>query len=235
MVWDFDGTLVDTSARNLSVNRRIVADLTGRPWRSFPALASREAYEESLRVAVNWQEMYRRTYGFSDDDLEVVVTRWTPFQVSDPTPAPFFPGLEETVAALADLPQAIVSQNARPVIEAILSENGLAGRFDPVIGYAEVGMQRQKPAPDGLIRCVDALGLAEPGVVLYVGDHEADALFVANAARDLADAGRDLQVLSVAALFANGASVKGWQIPPDHVVRSPTEVLALARRLDGPA
>ena len=38
IVWDFDGTLVDSRHRNLSVNRSIIGELTGRSWREFEAL-----------------------------------------------------------------------------------------------------------------------------------------------------------------------------------------------------
>ncbi len=40
IMWDFDGTIVDSRHRNLSVNRKIVERLTGRAWEDFKALTS---------------------------------------------------------------------------------------------------------------------------------------------------------------------------------------------------
>ena len=44
VVWDFDGTLVDSSERNFRVARRIIRDALGKDETDFPFLASRRSY-----------------------------------------------------------------------------------------------------------------------------------------------------------------------------------------------
>ena len=43
VIWDFDGTLVDTRAKNIAVNRRIIEAVTGRPWTGLPEATPRKA------------------------------------------------------------------------------------------------------------------------------------------------------------------------------------------------
>jgi beta-phosphoglucomutase-like phosphatase (HAD superfamily) len=174
ILWDFDGTLADTRHKNLSVNRRIVEELSGRPWPEFTALGTIEAYDEAVRRAVNWRELYRANFGFTDDDCDRAAAVWASYQLQDRTPAPLFEGLPEVVRELADLPQGIVSQNARDHIIEWLAAARLKRHFGSIVGYQEVPLGRQKPHPDGLLVGLEELiGLA-PGRALYIGDHEGD-------------------------------------------------------------
>ena len=56
VIWDFDGTLVDSSERNFRVARRIIRDALGKDETDFPFLASRRSYEETVRRRPNWRE-----------------------------------------------------------------------------------------------------------------------------------------------------------------------------------
>ena len=73
ILWDFDGTLVDTRARNLQVNRRIIQELTGRGWEEFPVLRSQTSYDEAQRAAVNWREFYRANIDLDDHQIDWVI------------------------------------------------------------------------------------------------------------------------------------------------------------------
>lgn len=231
ILWDFDGTLADTRHKNLSVNRRIVEELSGRPWPEFTALGTIEAYDEAVRRAVNWRELYRANFGFTDDDCDRAAAVWASYQLQDRTPAPLFEGLPEVVRELADLPQGIVSQNARDHIIEWLAAARLKRHFGSIVGYQEVPLGRQKPHPDGLLVGLEELiGLA-PGRALYIGDHEGDTLCAAATSRVLRRRGIDLEVLSVAATFADGGDQERWRCRPDYTAARPADVPAIVRRL----
>jgi phosphoglycolate phosphatase-like HAD superfamily hydrolase len=233
IIWDYDGTLVDSRHRNLSVNRRIVDDLTGRAWSEFPVLRSVDAYDAAVARCRNWRDFYHREFGLSEAHVAEAGRLWTLGQLSDPTPVRAFEGVPEAIEALRHLPQAVVSQNDREIITSALGDLGLGDRFDPVIGYREVLPDRQKPAPDGLLDCLDAMGLDEPASVLYVGDHPTDAICVAEARSALRAKGRKVTVRSVAVLYG-GESTDGWPVPPDFTADSPTQVVEIARRAGPP-
>ena len=186
IIWDYDGTLVDSRYRNLSVNRSIVEELTKRPWSDFRALASIPEYDAAVARCTNWRDFYAREFGLDVPRIETAGHLWTRYQLSDRPPVTPFPGVLEALDELAHLPHGIVSQNARGIIAATLEPLGLGGRFSHVIGYEEVPPERQKPAPDGLLGCIEALTGLESGTTFYVGDHPTDTECVARARSELA-------------------------------------------------
>jgi phosphoglycolate phosphatase-like HAD superfamily hydrolase len=224
VLWDFDGTLADTRRRNLSVNRRIIQEITGRPWQDFAALTSVEAYLAAWERVGNWQELYAEVFGLSLPQWRAASQKWAPYQLDDSTPVPLFPGIRETLKDLKDYPQAVVSQNDRTIIARVLEDNGVDHFFSALVGYAEVPIDRQKPAPDGLLRALDILGVEEPATALYIGDHETDMLCAANANRDLTALGHELWFRFAAVDFIGGSGAAPWMIASDHRLHRPPEI-----------
>jgi HAD superfamily hydrolase (TIGR01549 family) len=231
ILWDFDGTLADTRQRNLSVNRRIIQEITRRPWQDVPALTSVEAYLAAWERVSNWQELYSEVFGLSLEQWQSAARKWAPYQLDDTTPVLLFPGIEETLGDLKNFPQAVVSQNERTIISQVLEDNGVAHFFSALVGYAEVPMNRQKPAPDGLLRALEILGIEEPAIALYIGDHETDMVCAANANRDLVAMGHELWFRSVAIQHSGRSGVTRWKTPPDHQFGRPAEICQLVASL----
>lgn len=231
VLWDFDGTLADTLQRNLSVNRRIVEEVTERSWRDVAGLTSVEAYVAAWNRVSNWQELYTGAFGLSEEQSAEAAQRWAPYQLDDQTRVPLFDGIGAVLEKLRRFPQAIVSQNERAIIAQILSTGQADHFFTAIVGYAEVPIDRQKPAPDGLFSALDILGIEEPASVLFIGDHETDIICATNANRDLTAMGRDLRVVSVAAHYMSGGDSPEWSIAPDYHVYHPGEVGQLVDRL----
>ena len=229
VIWDFDGTLVDSHRKNLQVNRTIIHRLTGRPASSFAALSSIEAYELAVARARNWREFYSREFDLRDADVERAGQLWPALQRSDPTPQPPFGGVRETLDELSDLPHGILSQNDSLVINESLDASGLSGHFRVVLGYAELGPEHQKPAAGGLLRCIDALGIGEASRVYFIGDHETDTMCASNARAALSQAGSAVEVMSVGAFFGDFIEGDGWEVSPDHVARRPAEIVDIVR------
>lgn len=231
LIWDFDGTLVDTRRRNLSVTREIVERVAGREAAEFPALATVERYERLNRRVANWRELYREAFGFDEEEIDRAGELWAEHQLRSPVPTPLFEGVAEAVAGVPDVPQGVVSLNARENIEKVLDGEGLRDRFRTIVGYEEVPLRRQKPAPDGLLRCLETLGATGTGSVLYVGDHLTDVRCAAAANRRLREDGSSIRVVAVAAGYGPTSEPAGWSPAPDHVARRPVDVTELARRM----
>ena len=236
VVWDFDGTLVDTRQKNLNVTRALVERTSGLPADAFPALRSLAEYERALRRHRHWQEFYRVELRMSDAQIERAGEEWARQQVADATLAPAYEGIPTVLEHLAGaaLPQGIVSLNATDNIRRLIGALGLQRHFDTVIGYEAFPPERQKPAPDALVRCIEELTGLAPGTVAYVGDHEADAECVHNANAWLRSRGFDLRVLAVSAQYAPYADDSSWETPVDFRAGSPAELLAFfAARVAG--
>lgn len=231
VLWDFDGTMADTMDRNLSVNRRIVEEVTGRPWRDVTGLTSVEAYKAAWNDVGNWQELYTEAFGLSAEQLAEAARRWAPYQLDDHTLVPLFDGIGDVLEQLRKYPQAVVSQNERAIIAEILSANRVDQYFTAIVGYAEVPLDRQKPAPDGLLGAIDILGIEEPASALFIGDHTTDIICAANANRDLVAMGRDLRFISVGAHYQGGSDGAGWSIAPDYRAYRPSDISQLVARL----
>jgi phosphoglycolate phosphatase-like HAD superfamily hydrolase len=134
--------------------------------------------------------------------------------------------------SLRHLPHGIVSQNAKAAITAVLEGARVAGYFGAVIGFEEVDLRRQKPAPEGLLRCVEILTNLQPGCVFYVGDHETDAMCAAHAREALAARKLRVKVISIGALY-DGEPAATWAVRPDHTVRRPEEIVEIVARYTG--
>jgi beta-phosphoglucomutase-like phosphatase (HAD superfamily) len=214
VVWDFDNTLVDSREKNLAVTRRIVTHLRGT-WDRIPMLSSLESYEEALWRTRNWRDLYRSELGMDDETIDEAGRLWTGYQIAETTTAPILPGIPEALEALRHLPHAIFSANSRRNIDEMLNGHRLRDRFAAVVGYEEVHLRAQKPAPDGFLLCVERLGIDGPGV---------------NANAELERRGMPIRALSVGADYGRSEGSE-WSIEPDYRAGSPDAVVRLAEAL----
>ena len=231
ILWDFDGTLVDTRAKNMRVNRRIIEEVTGRQAGDFEVMGSQEIYDRAQRLSVNWREFYRLHFGLSEGETDRAGARWTPYQLLDETPTPPLEGIPETLGMVDGIPQGVVSQNCSSNIRSTLSNHGLLGFFRCIIGYTEVANLQQKPAPDGLLLAIDRLTDFAPGVVIYVGDHETDLRTVANTNRELSARGLPVAVIAVAAAYGMNGCEEDWVDRADFRADHPLEIVEIVNRL----
>ena len=236
VIWDFDGTLADTLGRNLAITRRIVeriaADLAGR----LPALADRESYGRAVHAAENWRELYVREFGIPIERTPEAAALWTEFHEDDNDMPELFSGVSEVVRHLSDRRQGIVSQNGHDNIRRALAPAGLLERFEVIVADEDLPFDRQKPAPDGLLRCAEELH-AQPShpaaeTVLYVGDHPVDIECTQRAAARLADLGHPWRVLSVGVEYGANEP-RGWRSEPDFRAQRPEDILRVIEDLEG--
>ncbi len=227
VIWDFDGTLVDTSRKNFNVAKQIIADVTGKRAETFPIFQSLETYNLANRSYKNWREMYKAEYGFSEEETDRAGSLWSEYQLQDDTPIEFFPGLGRVIRSLEQFPQGIVSMNSQIHIRQTLVENKISDLFQFVVGYGEVDMRKQKPEPDGLLMCLEKLTGLASGYVFYIGDHETDVKCAANANNLLRKKGVNLWVLTIGALYGSDHDDSGWKTKPDYIANQTLDIVEI--------
>ncbi|HEY3806689.1 MAG TPA: HAD family phosphatase [Kofleriaceae bacterium] len=109
------------------------------------------------------------------------------------------PGVRETLAWTSTLKRAIVTGSSRLEVQQVLPH--LGAHFDTIVAAEDVA--RSKPAPDGYLQAIGALGLS-PGECLVVEDSEAGIT-----------AGRDAGCLVLAVRAGNFG---GWKQDHAHFV-----------------
>lgn len=159
IVFDWDGTLIDSLPAIFEANRRVVEEY-GLP---FDAARYREAY------IPDWRMMYQRL-GVPDDQLEAAGARWLELYRSTEQAA-LLPRIRESLRRLADagFVMGLVTAGHRDVVAHQLE------RFDmdqllPVRVYGSDEIA-SKPHPDPLILVLEQLGRADRvATARYVGD-----------------------------------------------------------------
>jgi HAD superfamily hydrolase (TIGR01549 family) len=226
IVWDYDGTLVDTRRKNLSVTRSIIQDLTGQDPDRFEPLSSLASYEAALLSTANWRDLYQQWFDLSDLDTDRAGHLWTNYQLQDTTETPVIDGIADVLLQLRNMPHGVLSQNGRAVISAVLQANHLLDCFQVVIGFEAVDFKCQKPAPDGLLLCLEKLTRLKPGKVFYIGDHETDALCAQRGQETLVQQNLNIEIVSIGAFYGSESrSSRADQF--DHVAYQPTDIVAI--------
>ena len=225
LLWDYDGTIVNSVPKNIAITKEIIAEvaprLTGDNLPKY--LRSETAYHVANHEAANWQDLYVNYYGMTEAEMLKAGPLWTPYQLADETPVELFDGMAEVIRQI-DLPQGICSQNSAENIRKLLSTHQLDGHFEAIVGYDDIPSNKQKPHPYSGVECLKRLLPDAPfETLLYVGDHEGDVLFARNMQREL---GGDTRVVAVAVTYS-GVNPMEWEHRPDRVVGSPGELLSI--------
>ncbi len=232
IIWDFDGTLVDTSQKNFNVAKQIIEDVTGKKAETFPVFQSLETYNLANRRYKNWRGLYKSEYNFSEEETDRAGSLWTEYQLQDATPIELYPGLNKVIKSLNGFPQGIVSMNSRNHIKQTLKDNKLSDLFQFIVGYEEVDMQRQKPEPDGLLMCIEKLTGLAPGYVFYIGDHETDVKCAANANKRLREQKLDVTILTIGASYSAEKMGNNNSWKPDYVASRTEDIVDIVKYQD---
>ncbi len=231
IIWDYDGTLVDTRLKNYNVTQKIIKDLTGCNPAKFPVLQSVEKYVLANYISENWREMYQREFGFNDNQIDYAGKLWTQYQLKDRTPVPFIDGIPEVIQALKPFPQGIVSQNSKNGIIQQLQDNHLTEFFSCVIGYEEVSINKQKPEPDGLLLCIEKLTSSPSGYIVYIGDHETDMICAHKASQRIQDSKPGLNLFTIGAFYGFFTNISPWDYKPDFITKKPEDIIQVILKI----
>jgi HAD superfamily hydrolase (TIGR01549 family) len=225
VIWDYDGTLVDTRLKNFNVTKRILKQIAGEEISSSPLLQSLDEYSLAHLKTSNWREFYKNNFGFSEQQIDEVGSMWTKYQLDDESPVQFIDGVEKVIIKLERYSQGIVSQNSRDQIIRSLDQSGVSSYIKCIIGYEEVDIKRQKPNPDGLLLCIRKLAQENSGIVIYIGDHETDVICVANANKILKENNSKIKILCIRAYYGSNIDNGSRGKAPDYEARTPESIL----------
>ncbi len=231
VIWDFDGTLVDTRQKNLNVTRTLVERIKAQPADDFEALRSLQDYERALHHHRHWKDFYRQELGMAENQIRQAEMSWMDQQLEDETAASSYDGILEVLEGLAHLPQGIVSLNATNNILRFLERLRLETHFDEVMGFEAVAPGRQKPLPDALIACADRLTGSRPGRIVYVGDHESDIECVHNANAHYAEHDVPIEVIGISAAYGPLSDDSHWSAEPHYRAEHPVQILTFVTEL----
>lgn len=230
VLWDYDGTLIDTARKNMAVTVAVLRHLYPDIDSHLPeALQTYEAYQAANHRYKNWRELYVCAFGVPEERLDEAGPLWAPEQEKNTDLPLMFPGLAELLPRLTEVPMGICSLNDAGNIRRTLAAYGVDECFREVIGYSDVHEHRQKPDPDSFLACVERLGLTgEKGTYIYVGDHQDDVTFGKAAGKAL---GCEVVCIAVDWLGLNREAVKSWRIAPDYFVETPEALEQALREL----
>jgi len=227
-LWDFDGTLANSAAKNIAITRQILARVAPRlSGDNLPHWLQTEAdYQVANHGANHWRDLYSELYGMSEEEMDLAEPLWEIYQSKDTTTVTLFDGIADTVNALSFIPQGVCSANASGNIRQVLLEQGIDSAFQSVIGYENLPLDQQKPAPDGGLKCLQEIFAQSHEntvgkTIVFVGDHVADAICARGLAKRL---GPSNSVISVAVTYS-GANPQTWRVQPDEVIDQPSELL----------
>lgn len=233
ILWDYDGTLADSSKKNIEVTieilRRFIPDVD----ENVPeALASRTSYQDAYGKMSDWKELYRTCYGLDDEQVKAAGAMWSEAQLSNKTFSDIFSGVPEMLAVLAPIPMGVCSQNGAEVIRRSLEHHGILKYFGAVVGYDEVPFDGQKPAPDAFFVCLDRLGIKKRGGrFIYVGDHSVDVAFGKNAETELKKSFPAAEVICVAVHHPGLYADDDPRFAPDFTANNSEQLFAVLKKL----
>jgi phosphoglycolate phosphatase-like HAD superfamily hydrolase len=228
ILWDFDGTLADSAAKNIAITKQILARVAPRlTGDNLPRYLQSEAdYHIANHGADHWRDLYRDFFGMNDEEIEQAGPLWETYQMRDKTAVTLFNGVADAIRGLSHYPLGICSANSTSNITSVLGAHGIASAFQSVIGYEGLPHHEQKPAPDGGLRCLEEIfGQTSGKTIFYVGDHIADVIFSRGLNERL---GSSNTVVSVV-ITHSGAQPNRWREQPDEVIDKPSELSALIK------
>jgi phosphoglycolate phosphatase-like HAD superfamily hydrolase len=227
VLWDFDGTLADSTAKNIAITKQILAHVAPRlTGDNLPRwLQSVDDYHIANHGADHWRDLYADFFEMTRAEILAAEPLWELFQEKDNTSVTLFDGVTDALSCLAHLPHGICSANAAGNIRRILNQHDLETAFRSIIGYEELPHHQQKPDPHGGLICLQEIFAQSSGeirdkTIFYIGDHVADAMFARGLGQRL---GPSNTVVSVAVTYS-GAQPENWAVQPDEVIGSAAEL-----------
>ncbi len=167
IIFDFDGTLADTTATILRTYRMAI-EMMGAP--------SRADAECQATIGVPLKEGFRQLYpDFTDTELDRCVNTYRGiFNANKKDLVPhLYTGVKDTLDKLVEMgvQMTIASSRSRESLVDFCEENGIAGHFSLILGADDVPYAKPNPAP--VLITLKRL-MQEPEQTLVVGDMPVD-------------------------------------------------------------
>lgn len=167
VIWDFDGTILDTEWPAVEAARaefeRVGLELDLSEWAETVGTANHEP----------WLEVLRRQASGLDEPDDVIMARYRGRKNETTDAAHLLPGVSETFAQLdgLGLPCALASSSSIEWVERHTRRHGLWHRFASVATRTDVGHERTKPEPDLYLLAAERAGFAADGCLVIEDSH----------------------------------------------------------------
>lgn len=174
IIFDFDGTLADTTATILSTYQMTIKEL-GADSRSDAACQA--------TIGLPLKEGFRQLYpNLTDEQLDNCVTTYRRiFDANKQKLVPqLYPGVADTLNRIAELGirMSIASSRSRESLVEFCDKNEITRHFDLILGADDV--TRAKPHPEPVLTTLNRLGISADDAMV-VGDMPVDIAMGSNA------------------------------------------------------
>ncbi|HEX2987830.1 MAG TPA: HAD-IA family hydrolase [Chloroflexota bacterium] len=213
VLFDLDGTLLDTTEAIISSLKHTVHEFTGRT----PELSELRPYM-GLPLADTFACL---TPGRVQEACDCYVEHNLAVH-KDLVRA--YPGVNCTIEALrrCGIKRGLVTSKRRRTAQLGLEIAGLAGAFDAMVFYGDT--EKSKPDPEPVMLALKLLGLdTAEGRVIFVGDSPWDV----RAARNASPLGPGLVIMAAAVTYGATAAEVLKKENPDYLLDSITQILPL--------
>ena len=200
VIYDIDGTLLDTLKMNMYPLMKIIKEETGEDW----------TFEQVLKFAPYPGMKVMEELGVKDQ--EKTYARWVQYVNNYEEGATLFEGFDIVLEAFKNkkVKQAIVSSKRRKQYKIDIVSKGIDQYMNVFI--LEEDTQFHKPHPEPLLKCIEKLNL-NPDEVIYIGDAYSDYEAAKNACIDFG--------------LAKWGSVGSQNIPATYVFEKPKDLLRI--------
>lgn len=229
ILWDYDGTLADSSKKSIEVSLEVLSNFIPDIYENIPEpLSSRENFQETYGRISDWVELYHVCYGLDDEQTREAVKLWGPTQLKNKTESELYSGIPEILEKFKDIKMGVCSQNGAGIIKKSLEHHGALKYFGAVLGVDDVLFEEQKPHPAAFIKCLERLGITDKNkTFVYIGDHSVDVAFGRNAEAMLKADYPDARVVCIAMHHPGDYCEEDENFLPDFVARSTAELLGI--------
>jgi HAD superfamily hydrolase (TIGR01509 family) len=164
VIFDCDGVLFRSEKANVAFYNEVLR-LAGE--------APLDSPGEAACHALSSAQLFEKYYGDRPETLALLRATAKALDYG-----PFYPmmeprtGLHEILAELRRCYRTAMATNRGQTVRGVIAHFALEPLFDLAVGVLDV--ERPKPHPDMLLKCVDQFGIA-PAAAVYVGDQPGDA------------------------------------------------------------
>ena len=173
VIYDIDGTVLNTLNMNMYPLMRIFKEETGEDW----------TFDEVLRFAAYPGIKVMEELGVAD--REATYARWVRYVNEYEEGATLYEGFEQVFEGLQarGVRQAVASAKTRAQYEIDVVAKGIDRYMDTAVLADDVSSH--KPDPETLLVCAERLDI-QPAEAIYIGDAASDAAAARNAGMDFA-------------------------------------------------
>lgn len=229
ILWDYDGTLMDSSKKSIEVSLEVLSNFIPDIYENIPKpLSSRENFQETYGRISDWVELYHVCYGLTDEQTRLAVKMWGEVQLRNKTEAELYEGISKVLENFKDTKMGVCSQNGAEIIRKSLERNSVLKYFGAVIGVDDVLFEEQKPHPSAFIKCLEKLGISDRNrTFVYIGDHSVDVAFGRNAEAMLKKDFPEARVVCIAIHHPGDYCEEDENLPPDFIAHNSAELFEI--------